>query len=104
MPHVSDPLALGDALHALAAGALRCLLAADGGESLAAFAARPGTASVVLLIGPEGGLADNEQKFAQANGFVACRPDIGVGRTPGREAQRVVDHPGSDLVIARQPW
>jgi len=81
VPQVSDPLALGDALRSLTSDSLRCLLAADGGEALTAFAARPGTASVFLLIGPEGGLADNEQKFALASGFIACRLGPRVMRT-----------------------
>jgi 16S rRNA (uracil1498-N3)-methyltransferase len=36
---------------------------------------------MALLIGPEGGLADNERKFAMANGFVACRMGPRVMRT-----------------------
>jgi 16S rRNA (uracil1498-N3)-methyltransferase len=99
VPQVSEPLALGDALHALSAGSLRCLLAADGGESLTAFAARPGTASVVLLIGPEGGLADHEQKFALANGFVACRlgPRIMRTETAGLAALSALQAIAGDL-------
>ena len=36
---------------------------------------------VVLLIGPEGGLADNERRFAGANGFAAYRLGPRILRT-----------------------
>jgi 16S rRNA (uracil1498-N3)-methyltransferase len=80
VPEVSEPAALGDAVGALAPDSLRCLLAADGEVSLAA-AARDSRRAIVLLIGPEGGLADNERRFAQANGFTACRMGPRVMRT-----------------------
>ncbi len=81
MPEVSEPAALGDALTALITGGLRCLLAADGEESLASAAARAAPRPIVLLIGPEGGLAENERRLAQVNGFVACRMGPRVMRT-----------------------
>ena len=77
---MSAPAALGDAIAALPAGSLRCLLAADAGESLAS-AARGAHSGVVLLIGPEGGLADNERRFAGANGFAAYRLGPRILRT-----------------------
>lgn len=79
VPEVAAPIALGDALRQLPEGSRRCLLAADGSEPLAA-AARPGQ-SVVLLIGPEGGLADDEQKFARTQGFGAYRIGPRILRT-----------------------
>jgi len=80
MPEVRAPAALGDAIAALPAGGLRCLLAVDGGESLASAApgAGPGLA---LLIGPEGGLADNERRFAGVHGFAAYRLGPRILRT-----------------------
>jgi 16S rRNA (uracil1498-N3)-methyltransferase len=72
VPLVGEPLGLGDAIGALPEVSARCLLAADGGETLTAFAARTRGRPLVLLIGPEGGIADNEQQFARANGFVTC--------------------------------
>jgi 16S rRNA (uracil1498-N3)-methyltransferase len=81
VPEVSEPAALGDAVAALAAGGLHCLLAADGEESLASAAVRAPPRPIVLLIGPEGGLAENERRFAQGNGFVACRMGPRVMRT-----------------------
>jgi 16S rRNA (uracil1498-N3)-methyltransferase len=75
-------MTLGDAIDSLAEEPLRCLLAADAGESLAqAAAARIASRPIVLLIGPEGGLADNEQSFALANGFTAARLGPRVMRT-----------------------
>jgi len=81
VPTVSEPLGLGDAVATLPDNSARCLLSADGAESLVSFAARACAQPLVLLIGPEGGLADNEQKFARANGFVACRLGPRILRT-----------------------
>jgi 16S rRNA (uracil1498-N3)-methyltransferase len=80
VPDLAAPQALGDALDALPAGASRCLLGADASQPLSA-AMPGGTDSVVLLIGPEGGLAPNEQKFALANGFSAYRLGPRILRT-----------------------
>jgi 16S rRNA (uracil1498-N3)-methyltransferase len=80
VPEISEAVGFGDAVGTLAADTLRCLLAADGETSLAA-AARDSRREVVLLIGPEGGLADNERRFAQSNGFTAYRMGPRVMRT-----------------------
>jgi 16S rRNA (uracil1498-N3)-methyltransferase len=80
VPEVTEPVPFDDTIQTLRADALRCLLAAHGEVSLAA-AARDARRAVVLLIGPEGGLADNERKFAQAHGFIACRMGPRVMRT-----------------------
>jgi 16S rRNA (uracil1498-N3)-methyltransferase len=81
LPDVREPLALADAIGALETGNARWLLAADGSTSLAAAVTSNGGSPVVLLIGPEGGLAENERIFAQANGFLACRMGPRVMRT-----------------------
>lgn len=81
VPVVTAPVALAEACDALPAGGLRCLLALDGVESLAAAARGAEARPIALFIGPEGGLADNERKFAQANGFTACRMGPRVMRT-----------------------
>jgi 16S rRNA (uracil1498-N3)-methyltransferase len=81
VPEVSDPRSLGDAIAALPADSARCLLSADGDETLPAFAARTRGRPLVLLIGPEGGIADNEEKYARANGFGACRLGPRILRT-----------------------
>jgi 16S rRNA (uracil1498-N3)-methyltransferase len=78
---VHDAVALGDAMKLLDEGGLRCLLAADAPDSLAHVAARATSTNLVLLIGPEGGLADAEQKYAQANGFISCRLGPRIMRT-----------------------
>lgn len=81
VPEVSEPASLGDSIAALSAGGLQCLLAAGGEASLAAVAARDPARAIVLLIGPEGGLAESEREFARANGFIACRLGPRVMRT-----------------------
>jgi len=59
---------------------LRCLLAADA-EAALAQAAAGNRQPLILLIGPEGGLADNERSFARANGFIDYRLGPRVMRT-----------------------
>jgi len=81
VPVVSEPRGLGDAIAALPPGSARCLLSANGEEALTAFATRTRGRPLVLLIGPEGGTAQNEDKFARANGFVACRLGPRILRT-----------------------
>jgi 16S rRNA (uracil1498-N3)-methyltransferase len=98
VPEVSAPVALGDAIAALPADTLRCLLAADGRESLAAAARSPG-AGVVLLIGPEGGLADNERRYAGVHDFTAYRlgPRILRTETAGLAALATLQAVAGDL-------
>lgn len=81
VPAVSEPQSLGDAIAALPADSARCLLSADGGESLTTFATRVRGKPLVLLIGPEGGTAENEDRYARANEFVACRLGPRILRT-----------------------
>jgi 16S rRNA (uracil1498-N3)-methyltransferase len=81
VPDVSEPKPLAEACDGLPATSLRCLLAVDGTGSLAAVAREAAARPMALLIGPEGGLADNERKFALVNGFVACRMGPRVMRT-----------------------
>ncbi len=98
VPPVSAPLSLGDAIAALSADSRRCLLAADAGEPLSAAANRD-TREVALLIGPEGGLGDNEQRFAAANGFRAYRigPRILRTETAGLAALAALQTLGGDF-------
>jgi 16S rRNA (uracil1498-N3)-methyltransferase len=81
VPTLADPLGLGDAIAQLPADAARALLAADGPISLTTFAMQSTGRPLALLIGPEGGLADNERQFALANGFTACRLGPRILRT-----------------------
>ncbi|HET9865215.1 MAG TPA: 16S rRNA (uracil(1498)-N(3))-methyltransferase [Steroidobacteraceae bacterium] len=80
VPQVDAPVGLGDAIAGLAAGGLRCLLAADGARSLPR-AARTAPGAIALLIGPEGGLAEGERKFALANSFETLRLGPRIMRT-----------------------
>ncbi|HEX6397653.1 MAG TPA: RsmE family RNA methyltransferase, partial [Steroidobacteraceae bacterium] len=48
---------------------------------LAQAAARTPGAPAVLLIGPEGGLADHEERHAQVHGFISCRLGPRIMRT-----------------------
>jgi 16S rRNA (uracil1498-N3)-methyltransferase len=81
VPTVSDPVTPGDAVAQLPPDAARALLAADGSASLTAFATQSAGRPLVLFIGPEGGLADNERQFAMANGFTGCRLGPRILRT-----------------------
>jgi 16S rRNA (uracil1498-N3)-methyltransferase len=85
VPEIGEPAPLvnllSDAIRELAADTPRFLLAADGEAELAAPVTSGNFRAVVLLIGPEGGLADNEQSFALANGFTAARLGPRVMRT-----------------------
>ncbi|MEO8019551.1 MAG: 16S rRNA (uracil(1498)-N(3))-methyltransferase [Pseudomonadota bacterium] len=99
VPEVAEPTPLGDSLAALDEGGLRCLLAADGPESLVSAASRAAMRPIALLIGPEGGLAENERAFAQANRFVACRlgPRIMRTETAGLAALAALQAVSGDL-------
>ncbi|MEJ0086800.1 MAG: 16S rRNA (uracil(1498)-N(3))-methyltransferase [Pseudomonadota bacterium] len=98
VPEIGAPLPLGDSLGGLAADALRCLLAADG-EAALAKTVTDSQRPIVLLIGPEGGLAENEREFARANGFVACRlgPRIMRTETAGLAALAVLQAIAGDF-------
>jgi 16S rRNA (uracil1498-N3)-methyltransferase len=98
VPRVGTPATLADAIAALPDGGLRCLLAADGAISLAA-AARGVRGPVVLLIGPEGGLAEPERQLAGARGFEAYRlgPRILRTETAGLAALATLQSTAGDL-------
>ncbi len=81
VPAVADPVQLGDAVTQLPPDAARVLLAVDGPTSLPAFAKQSAGQPLAVLIGPEGGLADNELQFALANGFAGCRLGPRILRT-----------------------
>ncbi len=84
LPQVDPPLDLAAACNAVAAGAdgpdmLRLLLQPQSTASLVAMTA--GLRGAVLLIGPEGGLSEGEQRLALQSGFRACRLGPRVLRT-----------------------
>lgn len=80
VPPVGEPLGLAEALQSLPVDSARCLLAADAPVPLSA-ATRDAARPLVLLIGPEGGLADHEQTFAMNQGFQALRIGPRILRT-----------------------
>jgi 16S rRNA (uracil1498-N3)-methyltransferase len=98
IPEITAPRGLGDAISMLPADAIRCLLAADGAAPLARLQPQADK-HIVLLIGPEGGLADNERRFAHANGFIAYRlgPRILRTETAGLAALATLQALGGDF-------
>jgi len=100
VPEVAEPAALGDAVRALEPGFAGYLLAAGAHDSLAAAVRRDVGRAVVLMIGPEGGLADAERDFAAANGFTACAmgPRILRTETAGLAALAIMQTVAGDFV------
>jgi 16S rRNA (uracil1498-N3)-methyltransferase len=99
VPEVGAPLPFAAAIESLPADTLRCLLAADATRALTDAAAEGTRRPLVLLIGPEGGLADNEQEFARSRAFTACRLGPRVMRTQsaGLAALAVLQAVAGDL-------
>jgi 16S rRNA (uracil1498-N3)-methyltransferase len=80
LPELAAPAALAEFLRGGgAAGKTRLLLSPDATATLAELA-RP-AAGVTVLVGPEGGLADQERQAALAAGFTAVRLGPRVLRT-----------------------
>jgi 16S rRNA (uracil1498-N3)-methyltransferase len=80
LPRLDPPLDLAAACAAAASGeGLRLLLLPESRDSLAALAL--GSRSVALLVGPEGGLSEGEERVALQAGFRACRLGPRVLRT-----------------------
>jgi 16S rRNA (uracil1498-N3)-methyltransferase len=79
VPEVKAILSLGDWLARDSMPSCRILLTPTGERRLADLP-RP-AAALVLLVGPEGGLADNEQDLARARGFIGVRLGPRILRT-----------------------
>jgi 16S rRNA (uracil1498-N3)-methyltransferase len=79
MPHVAAPLALRTYLANTKKEGLRLVLSPSAPGSLAGLASLP--ARVELLIGPEGGLDDDELHLAAKAGFTPVRLGPRVLRT-----------------------
>lgn len=80
VPQVEPPLDLAAACAAVAAGdGLRLMLQPQASDSLASLAR--GLRGAALLVGPEGGLSEGEERLARQAGFKACRLGPRVLRT-----------------------
>jgi 16S rRNA (uracil1498-N3)-methyltransferase len=97
VPEVAEPRPLGEFL-AEPGGAQTRILLAPGAELALAAAARD-AASIELLVGPEGGLEDEERRAALAAGFRACRlgPRVLRSETAAIAALAVVQSVAGDL-------
>ena len=96
VPDVASPLGFHETLRALDADATRVLLS-PAGTLRARDLARP--SKVTLLVGPEGGLSDNEQYAAVAAGFqqVQLGPRILRTETAALAALAALQHDFGDL-------
>lgn len=96
VPEVASPLGFHETLRTLDADATRVLLS-PAGTLRASDLARP--SKVTLLIGPEGGLSDNEQLAAVAAGFqqVQLGPRILRTETAALAALAALQHDFGDL-------
>ena len=79
VPRIDAPLALPELLRAAAPQAHRLLLSPAGTLRMQDLQAPSG--ELIVLIGPEGGLAESEQRAALAAGYVAVRLGPRVLRT-----------------------
>ena len=97
VPQVDSPLSLGEFLDGAGASGTRLLLSPAGSLRIAQLP-RP-QAGVAVLIGPEGGLAETEQRAALAAGFVAVRmgPRVLRTETAAVAALTLLQHQFGDL-------
>jgi 16S rRNA (uracil1498-N3)-methyltransferase len=79
VPQLAPVVDLDVALQGAGNEELKLLLSPEASVSLASVAQSLSAAS--LLIGPEGGLSDNEEQLATRRGFIACRLGPRVLRT-----------------------
>jgi len=72
VPHIGDPTRLPALMDEAAASAdTKLLLDPDGDRTIAG--AFDGTAALIMLVGPEGGLTQDERRFATEAGFLGIR-------------------------------
>jgi 16S rRNA (uracil1498-N3)-methyltransferase len=97
VPAIEVPVTLAERLAAPAGSAARLLLAPEAESSLAAAA--QGQASIELLVGPEGGLEDDERRAAIDASFRACRlgPRVLRSETAAIAALAVLQAVAGDL-------
>lgn len=98
VPEVHESLALAEVLGRSSDATLRLMLAPGGSAGIRDLTPS-GQGFVELLIGPEGGLSDNEIAAAGHAGFVACRmgPRILRTETAGVAALAVMQAEWGDL-------
>jgi 16S rRNA (uracil1498-N3)-methyltransferase len=97
VPDISAPASFYDGIRAsVATNVTRLLLSPQGSLRLRDL---PRPSQVVLLIGPEGGLADNEEEFAIKSGFqpVQLGPRILRTETAAIAALAALQHDFGDL-------
>ncbi len=97
IPAVDAPLTLTEFLEGADRCAMRVMLSPAAGLSIAGLT--PPEAGVVVLIGPEGGLAEAEQQSALTAGFVAVRlgPRVLRTETAAVAALTLLQHRFGDL-------
>lgn len=80
VPELAPPLDLAEAAHAMDSGALRLTLDPEGEHRLKAMAL-PGSAQVVVAIGPEGGWSPRDRETLAQAGFSGLRLGPRILRT-----------------------
>jgi 16S rRNA (uracil1498-N3)-methyltransferase len=97
IPVIDEPLDLGRFLVGADRQATRVLLSPTGSQRIAELA-RPDR-EIIVLIGPEGGLAETEQRAALAAGFIAVRmgPRVLRTETAAIAALTLLQHQFGDL-------
>jgi 16S rRNA (uracil1498-N3)-methyltransferase len=98
IPEVAAPLDLHDFLHGIDLRATRLLLSPTGTQRVNDLKAPEG--GIVVLIGPEGGLTETEQRAALSAGFLAVRlgPRVLRTETAAVAALTLLQHQFGDLV------
>jgi len=97
LPEVAAPVSLADFLRTVDERSTRVLLSPSGALRIEEL--QPPAGEVVVLIGPEGGLADGEQRAAIAAGFLAVRlgPRVLRTETAAVAALTLLQHRFGDL-------
>lgn len=97
VPEVAAPVSLGELLGSIESGLDRALLSPAGENTVAALE-RP-AAGLIVLIGPEGGLAESERRSALDAGFRAVRlgPRVLRTETAAIAALTLLQHRFGDL-------
>ncbi len=97
VPEVATPISLAEFLRGLAPAGTRLLLSPQGATALETLATPEG--ALIVLIGPEGGLTEGEQRAAGDRGFHALRlgPRVLRTETAALAALALLQHRFGDL-------